>query len=224
MHRIVAEGHFVRVVAVIPLGMSIGEKDVLTLAMRLPFLPRKPVGRAADTILRVIILVGIGRLKIQRVAGQHISGRKQNPCGVHRRVIIGNDTRRPRAVEIIEKGLLRLRHKPVRRAMINIRVLDAGNNLLHPARAVRVRVGLPPGNQAAGFGITPVGVVRIHRQAQADLMQVGIARDGPRALLGRGQRRQQHCREDGDDGNDHQKFNQGECTPPVSFAVFLAMC
>jgi hypothetical protein len=54
------------------------------------------------------------------------------------------------------------------------------------------------------------GVIRIHRHAEADLVQVGIARNRPRALFGRAQRRQKHRRENGDDGDDDEQFNQRE--------------
>ena len=78
-HRIVAEGHFVCVVAGIPLGVAVGEEDVLALAMRLPFFPRNPVGRAADAVLRVVILVCIRRLEVQRDSLGRMAGAQPGP-------------------------------------------------------------------------------------------------------------------------------------------------
>ena len=72
MHGIVAEGHFVRVVALIPFHVAILEKDVLALAVSLPILGRRSVVIAADAILGVIVLVGVvqGERGSDGVAGQ----------------------------------------------------------------------------------------------------------------------------------------------------------
>src|ERR1035438_6093159 len=107
VHRIVAEGHFVRVVIFIPLGVTVREKNVLPFAVNPPFLPIKnAIGRTTDTVLRIIILVGIelAALLPNRVAGQHKSRRELNSFAVHRSVIVRYDcdVSGTVAVEIIE--------------------------------------------------------------------------------------------------------------------------
>jgi len=48
----------------------------------------------------------------------------------------------------------------------------------------------------------------VHRQPQLSIIVDAI---GPgRFILGLGQGGQQHGREDGDDGDDHQQFNEGK--------------
>ena len=63
-------------------------------------------------------------------------------------------------------------------------------------------------------------VVGKHDYAQADLLEVAGAIDDVGLLLGLGERRQQHGRQDGDDGDDHQKFNQGEPASMFRFQRF----
>src|ERR1700733_14154599 len=53
-------------------------------------------------------------------------------------------------------------------------------------------------------------VICIHVCHEAPLTKIRRAVGDLGAKLGGRQRRQQHCRENGDDGNDHQQFNQGE--------------
>src|ERR1017187_4137589 len=223
MHRIVAEGHVIRVVTVIPPRMAVGEKYVLALAMNPPFLPIKnAIGRTTDTVLRIIILVGIGLAALvpNRVAGQHKSRRELNSFAVHRSVIVRYDcdVSGTGAVEIIEWRLLVLGKELVRRAAIGVCVLNVRNDLFHPACRMRMRISLPPSNAAAGFGIKPARLVRINHHAETDLMQVGIAGNRPRALLGRRERRQQHRRQSRDDGNDDEQFDQRE--RPRTFFIF----
>ena len=54
---VVAESHLGRLVSLVPFGMGVGEEDVLPIVVRFPPYGRSSVGSAADTILRVVILV-----------------------------------------------------------------------------------------------------------------------------------------------------------------------
>jgi hypothetical protein len=56
-------------------------------------------------------------------------------------------------------------------------------------------------------------VVHIHPIGQAQLFNVIDASNVLRPGLSFGERRQKHGRQYGDDGNDHQQFNQGKCLP-----------
>ncbi len=47
-------------------------------------------------------------------------------------------------------------------------------------------------------------------QGKTDLLEVGNTRNLPGPLLRLGQRRQQHGRQDGDNGYDHEQLDQGE--------------
>ena len=85
---IVAEGHVVGVIAVIPLGVAVHEEDVLAAGMNLPKFERGAVEGAADAILGVIVLVRIQGVKVSAilaggdvgdaagVAGEDVGGRK----------------------------------------------------------------------------------------------------------------------------------------------------
>jgi hypothetical protein len=53
-------------------------------------------------------------------------------------------------------------------------------------------------------------LVGVHADGHAQLLQVVDALDAFAGFLGPGQCRQQHAGEQGNDGNDHQQFNQGE--------------
>src|ERR1035441_6756847 len=79
---LVAEGHLVRFVPLEPFGMGVGEKDVLPIVVCFPSYGRRSIGIAADTILRIVILViVIGQEElpaINRVTGQHIRNREND--------------------------------------------------------------------------------------------------------------------------------------------------
>lgn len=64
----VGESHFARIVTFIPLGMAIGEHDILALAMNLPEFCQRGIGRTAYAVLRIIILVRIQQVKLQTCA------------------------------------------------------------------------------------------------------------------------------------------------------------
>jgi hypothetical protein len=64
---------------------------------------------------------------------------------------------------------------------------------------------------AIGEQIPVVRSVKVH--GITDLAHVVQALDTAGAFLGAAQRRQQHRRQNGDDGDDHQQFNQGEAPP-----------
>ena len=53
-------------------------------------------------------------------------------------------------------------------------------------------------------------IIWIHRPCQRQLFDVGHALDGLGSLLGARQGGQKQGRQDGDDGDDHQQFDQGE--------------
>ena len=55
-----------------------------------------------------------------------------------------------------------------------------------------------------------VVVVAVVDRAQCDLPEVGLAGGAGGLLLGLGQGRQQQGRQDGNDGDDHQQFDQGK--------------
>src|ERR1700734_4316797 len=114
---IVAEGHVVHRIILIPLGGSIAEQDILSKGMDLPEFERRAISRAADAILRVIVLVRVQWVKIFTVfirglvgnaagiARQDISGRVFKGRGVDRGKTAGGHERRADTVEIIERSL-----------------------------------------------------------------------------------------------------------------------
>ncbi len=95
LDRIVTEGHVARVVILVPLGMAIGEKDILAERMDLPEFIGRTVGRTADAILRVVIFIGIQRIKNAAVFA---TGHVRNATGVARQNEIG---RKPDALAIL---------------------------------------------------------------------------------------------------------------------------
>jgi hypothetical protein len=54
-------------------------------------------------------------------------------------------------------------------------------------------------------------VNRKQAEAEAELPHVGTALGSQGFGPGQGQRWKQHGRENGNDGNDHQEFDQGKC-------------
>ncbi len=108
MNRVVAESHFARMIPLVPLDMGVGEKDVLPIVVGLPFHGRPSVGLAANTVLRVIILIRVIRQKILRAingfTGLDISRRRTDLPGVDRPGLAApRDVGRPHAVEIVER-------------------------------------------------------------------------------------------------------------------------
>jgi hypothetical protein len=67
--------------------------------------------------------------------------------------------------------------------------------------------------RADGCGIFVAVVVSPNSEGQADLFEVVDALYPQRSFIGLGQRRQEQGHKDGDGGNDHQQFNQGETAP-----------
>ena len=53
-------------------------------------------------------------------------------------------------------------------------------------------------------------IMRIHEKSDPQRSQIALARHGYSAFLGLSQRGQQHARQHGDDGDDHQKLDQRE--------------
>src|ERR1700690_1969666 len=85
---LVAEGHLGRLVSLVPFDMGVREKNVLPIVVRFPSYGRSPIGIAADTILRIIILViVIGQEElpaINGVPGQHIRNREEDLPAIDR--------------------------------------------------------------------------------------------------------------------------------------------
>ena len=61
-----------------------------------------------------------------------------------------------------------------------------------------------------------VVVVGVHVPAQHDLVGVIHAVSGHRFALSPCQRRHEHCRQNGDNGNDDQQFDEGEGAKPAA--------
>ena len=57
-------------------------------------------------------------------------------------------------------------------------------------------------------------VIRVKLHEQADLAEIVQARDALALGLGACQGRQEQASQNGDDRNDHKKFNQGETAVP----------
>src|ERR1039458_3706712 len=57
-------------------------------------------------------------------------------------------------------------------------------------------------------------VISVHLQRNSNLLEIGNTRRLPGSFFCLGQSRKQHRRQNGNDGNDHQQFNEGE-TPAL---------
>ena len=57
---------------------------------------------------------------------------------------------------------------------------------------------------------TLVVILPIHHRTQSHLLEVVETTDPSNLFLGLGEGRQKHAGQDGNDGNHHQEFNQGE--------------
>jgi hypothetical protein len=64
-HGRITESHFAGIVTFIPLGMAVGEHEILTFAVDLPVFGQRWIGCAPNAILRVIILVRVLRIELQ---------------------------------------------------------------------------------------------------------------------------------------------------------------
>ena len=93
VHGIVAEGHFVCVVAFIPFRVAVGEHHILTFAVNLPVFRYGWIRRAAYAILRVIILVRVLRIKLQSGA-----------AGFGSRRVAAQDKSRGNKIEVLLTG------------------------------------------------------------------------------------------------------------------------
>jgi hypothetical protein len=78
-----------------------------------------------------------------------------------------------------------------------------------------LHISLHPGGLSANaIGDDDVGIItRIQMSRQGKFFQIVEATDGGRVLLGGRQNWQEQCRQNGNDGDDHQKFKQGEGAP-----------
>src|ERR1017187_10613150 len=125
--------------------------------MRLPFHGGLSVLIAPDAILRVIILVAVVSRKIpvivNRVTRENKRAGECNRSAVDGGEAAGSDVSRAHAVEIVEGGLIGRGQLRVSGTMVDIRILNKGNDLLHPAMFLSLRIRGIPLNQAAGFGI-----------------------------------------------------------------------
>src|SRR5437773_8678968 len=89
----------------------------------------------------------------------------------------------------------------VTRTFQNPRVLVTVAKLAWPASLDRARWKIS------------VVLIEIHYRSQAKLSQIVDASDPLTRFLGPRQGRQQHTSENGNDGNDHQQFNQSKSNP-----------
>src|SRR5271154_5944542 len=119
--------------------MAVGEHDVLAFAVDLPEFRERIVRRAADAILRVVILVRIERIeknssafRPRRVAAQDKIRGKLDFSAFDGSKTAGGNERGVAAVEIIERALILRGQLRVAGAIINIGVSDGGKNLFHP--------------------------------------------------------------------------------------------
>ena len=219
-HGGVAESHVGRIEAFIPFRVAVGEHYVLAFVVNLPDLERRAVCRTADAILGVVILVSVQRVKWIDGTGRGLHARRiaaQNEGrGIHdpgtfdrcKRFSLAKGSVAP--VEIIERPLQDQGQLHIARTPIRVRIPNVGEDLLHPTGFARAAVSRIPINRGTGFGIEIIVVVRKHPHAQTNLVKVGIAADGPCPLFGGAQRRQQHSRENRDDGYDDQQLDERE--------------
>ena len=63
-------------------------------------------------------------------------------------------------------------------------------------------------------------VVHIHAHGQAELTEIIVAGDSLARLFGLAQGRQQHRRQNGDDGDDHKQFDQRERALLTTWFIF----
>ena len=56
-------------------------------------------------------------------------------------------------------------------------------------------------------------IIHIHDDRQPHLLEIADALGRQCLLLGFGKSRQEHARQDGNDGDDHQQFDEGETLP-----------
>src|SRR5262249_11092992 len=99
--------------------------------------------------------------------------------------------------------------------VVDVRLFEVRGQLRQPgpAEAGRGQVRVPGGdNVRVAGGEVPPGVV-VQVAGQAELVQVVAALDAAGRLAGLLHRRQQQSDEDGDDGDHHQEFDQGEGVP-----------
>jgi len=86
-----------------------------------------------------------------------------------------------------------------------------------PVGGVPIEIAVGPGVEVGvarvGRRNLPVLVIHVELPRHHQLLGVVEAHDAVALGLGLGQRRQEHARQDGDDGDDHQQFDQGEAFP-----------
>ena len=85
----------------------------------------------------------------------------------------------------------------------------------HPGVTVQFGIHRIP----AGEGQHVVVVVHVHFPGQGQLAVVVHALQAARLMFGRAQRRQQQRRQDGNDGDDHEQFNEREASQARSRAA-----
>src|SRR5688500_585102 len=151
--------------------------------------------------------------KGDRLAGMHL------PKVVVHRVVLADIED---AIALSGNGI-RTRPDVVRTvaALFDVRV-DAGPAVVHlggvrhpsgavPGRSVEWRADNAP---SAGIWPQTIGVVRIHREGDAELTQVRGADGAPGHVAGSGKDGEEDRRQDGNDGDHHQKLDQRETAPP----------
>src|ERR1035441_4685445 len=110
--------------------MAVGEENVLALGVNLPTFKRRAIGRAADTILRVIVLVRVQRVKHSAagVAAQNISRGQGDGRAFDRGKTVGYYIGCAVTVEIVERPLFRRRQLHVSGTIVGVRAADLGKN------------------------------------------------------------------------------------------------
>jgi hypothetical protein len=95
-------------------------------------------------------------------------------------------------------------------SLLDVCVGGRGKIAIHPIRCNGIAFVIATRTKSEVIRQTVISVTPIKNAAQLQLFHIADATDSLRPQFGLAQRRQQHRREDGDDGDDHQQFNQGE--------------
>ncbi len=160
----------------------------------------------------VIVRVGIkGREGIIGIAGQNILAWLLNPAQVKGAGCVGLNIYRMAAEKIIEGGFLDLAHGGADQHVGIVIVIQERAGPRHG-------VGTIPVDTAIGLGQEIVIVIAKHLHGKAELADVVGTSGSHRLGFGFAQGGQEHAGEDGNNGDNHQQFNQCE-TVRVCFSV-----
>ena len=209
------------------LGMTIGEHYVTAKVV--------PLGRPLVLFLGVDVPVP---RTVGETVGQHDHvGRSLDPTFRHLRLARGIDvTAQTQLLAEVSGGIAKT---PVIVSKAKARARARSQHQIDALREGLVHVGVPLGILWIGRAVErgPVGphfakepqrpkvvelghldaarvllvILRVHCRGNAHLALVVDATDAQRLGLGLGQSRQEHARQDRDDGDHHQQLNQREC-------------